>query len=293
MYDNVVIGVDGHQGGQDAASLARFLASDAAHFTLAYVGMITPVAHATNLEFELADHDDLPRMLAAEMQICGENTAITRIYAGSVGAGLEDVAEETHADLIVVGVSQRHGIARLLSGDDVKSVLHQTQRAVAIAPIGHESDSRAITRIGVAVDDASATEVAVAHAGLLAEHLDARLIPFGVVEPHPYAVGWGTVAVPIEDPARAMQTARERLGEVDGQPVEVVYGTVGEELDKFSDHVDLLVCGSRRPGAALRLLLGSTSDHLARHTRTPLLIAPPRDDAAVARWRERRRAGNA
>jgi hypothetical protein len=41
---------------------------------------------------------------------------------------------------------------------------------------------------------------------------------------------------------------------------------------------------------ALRLLLGSTSDHLARHTRAPLVIAPPHDDAAVARWRERQAA---
>lgn len=204
MYDSVVIGVDGNQGGHDAASLARSLASDVAHFTLAYVGMITPVAHPTNLEFELADHDDLPTMLGTELRI---------------------------------------------SGDDVKSVLHQTQRAVAVAPSGHESDPRAITQIGVAVDDEPASEVAIAHAGLLAEHLHARLIPFGVVEPHPYAVGWGTVAVPVEDPASAVTAARERLAVVDGEPVEVVYGPARDELDRFSDRVDLLVCGSRRPGA--------------------------------------------
>jgi len=290
MYDNVVIGTNGQHGGHAAARLARSLAPDAAHFTLAYVGMITPVAHATNLELELADHDDLPRMLTTEMQICGDNTQITRIYAGSVGAGLEDVAAEVNADLIVVGASQRHGIARLLSGDDVKSVLHQTQRAVAIAPSDHEHHSRVITHIGVAVDDEPVSEVAVAHAGLLAEQLHAQLIPFGVVEPHPYAVGWGSVAVPVEDPASALTAARERLGEVDGHPVEVAYGSIGDELEQFSDRVDLLVCGSRRNGAALRLLLGSTSDHLARHTRTPLVITPPHDDAAVARWRERQAA---
>ena len=287
MYDNVVIGTNGQSGGHDAARLARSLAPNAANFTLAYVGMITPVAHATNLELELADHDDLPRILDAERQICGENTAITRIYAGSVGAGLEDVAAQVNADLIVVGASQRHGIARLLSGDDVKSVLHQTQRAVAVAPSGHDSHPRGITHIGVAVDDAPASEVALAHADLLAAQLHAQLIPLGVVEPHPYAVGWGSVAVPVEDPASALTVARERLGEVNGHPVEVVYGSVGDELEHFSERVDLLVCGSRRNGAALRLLLGSTSDHLARHTRTPLVITPPRDDAAVARWRER------
>jgi nucleotide-binding universal stress UspA family protein len=290
MYDNVVIGTNGQGGGYDAARLARCLAPDAAHFTLAYVGMITPVAHATNLELELADHDELPQMLTTEMQICGDNTEITRIYAGSVGAGLDEVAAEVNADLIVVGASQRHGIARLLSGDDVKSVAHHTARAVAIAPSGYETHHREITQIGVAVDGEPVGEVALAHAGLLAEQLHARLIPFGAVEPHPYAVGWGSVAVPVEDPASALTVARERLGEVNGQPVEVVYGSARDELAQFSEHVELLVCGSRRNGAALRLLLGSTSDHLARHTRAPLVIAPPHDDAAVARWRERQAA---
>jgi nucleotide-binding universal stress UspA family protein len=98
------------------------------------------------------------------------------------------------------------------------------------------------------------------------------------------------VAVPVEDPASALTVARKRLGEVNGQPIELVYGPARDELAQFSDRVDLLVCGSRRNGAVLRLLLGSTSDHLARHPRTPLVIAPPHDDAAVARWRERQAA---
>jgi nucleotide-binding universal stress UspA family protein len=290
MYDNVVIGTNGQSGGHDAARLARSLAPADAHFTLAYVGMITPVAHATNLELELAGHDELPRMLATEMQICGDNTEITRIYAGSVGAGLEDVAAEVNADLIVVGASQRHGIARLFSGDDVKSVLHQTVRAVAVAPSDHGSHHGEISEVGVAVDDEPASQVALAHAGLLAEQLHAQLIPFGVVEPHPYAVGWGAVAVPVEDPVSAVTVARERLGEANGQPIDVVYGPARDALAQFSDRVGLLVCGSRRNGAAMRLLLGSTSDHLARHTQTPLVIAPPHDDVAVARWRERQAA---
>jgi nucleotide-binding universal stress UspA family protein len=287
MYDNVVIGTNGQRSGHDAARLARSLAPDAAHFTLAYVGMSTPVAHATNLELELADHDELPHMLAAEMRICGDNTEIARVYAGSVGDGLEDVAAEVDADLIVVGASQRHGIARLLTGDDVKSVLHHTARALAVAPTGHDDHPREITRVGVAVDEERVSEAALAHAGLLAEQLHARLTPCIVVEPHPPAVGWGTVAVPVEDPDSALTVARERLGELNGQPVEVVYGPVREELKQFSERVDLLVCGSRRNGAVRRLLLGSTSDHLARRIRTPLVIAPPHDDAALVCWRER------
>ena len=37
MFDNVMIGIDGKQGGRDAIALARLLSSDDVTFTLAYV----------------------------------------------------------------------------------------------------------------------------------------------------------------------------------------------------------------------------------------------------------------
>lgn len=103
MYGNVIIGTDGRQGGRDAARLARSMASDAAHFTLAYVAMLAPVAHAADPELELGARSDLPAMPLTETQLGGENIEITRVYANSVGAGLQDVAAEVDADLIVVG----------------------------------------------------------------------------------------------------------------------------------------------------------------------------------------------
>ncbi len=41
MFDNVMIGDDGREGGRDALELAKQLASPDAHLTLAYVQVLT------------------------------------------------------------------------------------------------------------------------------------------------------------------------------------------------------------------------------------------------------------
>jgi nucleotide-binding universal stress UspA family protein len=55
---------------------------------------------------------------------------------------------------------------------------------------------------------------------------------------------------------------------------EAVLGLTGEELAAFGARVDLLVVGSRGYGPLRRLMLGSTSEHLAGHARCPLLVLP-------------------
>lgn len=64
-----------------------------------------------------------------------------------------------------------------------------------------------IGRIGVAVAGEPATEVAVAHARLLAERLHARLIPLRSRRAAPVGGRLGSVAVPVEDPTSAVAAA--------------------------------------------------------------------------------------
>lgn len=52
---------------------------------------------------------------------------------GDVGDGLRDLAEQHHADLVVVGSSRRRGLGRLVMGDDVRTTLHASQVPVAVA----------------------------------------------------------------------------------------------------------------------------------------------------------------
>ncbi len=288
MYANVVVGVDGRAGGRDAAALAPMLAVPRAAVTLVYVDSTAAVGgRPRHGDHELAGDDSLEALLVEERELCGSEAQLRRVTADSVGAGLEGVGAELGADLIIVGAAHRHGLARVIGGDDTESVVHRTPRAVAVAPAGYAGHLRVPVRIGVAVDGTPQSEVAVAHAGLLAAQRNSLLTLRHVVEPHYYSAGWAGSVVPVDDPEIELAAAREVLPDVDGLPVEHVFGPVGETLAAFGGEVDLLVSGSRRNGATKRIVLGSTSEYLARHVTAPLLIAPPVDPATVERWRAR------
>ena len=289
MYANVIVGVDGREGGRDAAALAAMLAASDAVVSLVHVTTSTPIANrATVRDLAFADEESLPLVLDQEIELCGGGAQLTRIPATSVGAGLEDVARRRGADLIIVGASRRHGIARLFVGDDVAAVMHHAPCAVAIAPAGYAEHPRVPARIGVAYDGSPESEVALAHAGLLAAERRSLITVQHAVEPHCYTPGWGITSVPVDDPASELAVAREQMPDAGGFEVQHVYGLPHDLLVALAEQVDLLVCGSRRQGAVKRLALGSTSEYLARHVATPVLIAPPIDTDTVARWQVRR-----
>ena len=288
MYTNIIVGVDGRQGGRDAASLGGLLASSDASRDLVFV-TDARINRAPGLTLEFAADEDLHELLAVERRLCGGDPHIRRTPAPSVGAGLNDVAAAAGADLVVVGASRRHGITSLFSADDVRSVLHRTPCAVAVAPAEYACSSRPLRRIGAAFDGSAPSEVAVAHAGLLADEQGAALVVRHVVEPayDHYGV-WAAAAVPTADPESELAGAQARLREVDGLEIEHLYGPMRESTNRLAADLDLLVCGSRRYGTVHRLAVGSTSQQLARHVDIPLVIAPAVDSVAVDRWRELR-----
>lgn len=292
MYDNVIVAVDGQPGGRDAAALARRLAVGEAEFTLVYVR--GPAGrhsrHSGRGDLDTTADEGFPELLERELELCGPRATARRVDAASPGEGLDQAAEETGADLIVVGSSRQHGIRRLLSGDDVCELLHRTARPVAVAPQGYGRHPRPIARVAVAVDARPTSRIAMRHASAVSEEAHATLTPVSIVEPHYYTAGWTMVAVPSYDPQSEMTAARERLGTLGGPELELVYGVPGEELARLSERVDLLVCGSRHNGSAKRLILGSTSEYLTRHACSPLLITPAVEAAAVPTPRRRQLA---
>jgi nucleotide-binding universal stress UspA family protein len=283
MYTNVIVGVDGQDGGLRASALARSLAAPDARLTLVFVcRQDVNLKHA--LELEAATDRSIADLLERELSICGRGSWIKRVTAESVGAGLEAVAADCDADLIVVGSSSRHGLARLRAGDDVKSVMHQTPSAVAIAPASCAGRPNVFARIGVAYDGSRESEVALAHAGLLAAGRNAELIIRQVQAPRVYAVGLTAMTAPVSSPTLAVAAAGEPATVPEGLPVETVCGEPRPELVAFSASVQLLVCGSRRKGLMKRIAAGSMSDYLARHSAAPLIVAPSTDTPSVERW---------
>ncbi|HEY5045759.1 MAG TPA: universal stress protein, partial [Solirubrobacteraceae bacterium] len=123
MYANVVVGVDGEQGGRNAAALAATLAEGDASIALVAV---TTSDYATGLQFDLADDACLPGLFSDERRWWGDRAQLISVAATSVAVGLESVALQRRADLIVVGRSRRHGIVRPFARDDVRSLMPQT-----------------------------------------------------------------------------------------------------------------------------------------------------------------------
>jgi nucleotide-binding universal stress UspA family protein len=237
VYREIIVGVDGGAGGRDAACLARVLGPGARR-TLVYVQLSKPAGdHPTMLELDRADDGySLGNALAEERRICADSPACERVLSDSVAAGLDDEAARLAADLIVVGASHRHGLARLLWGDDTRAVLRRSPLALAVAPHGYARALRLPERIGALGGATARAQKALASAHELAAQFGAQL----------------------------------EVRQIDS----LATASLRAQVREFTAEVDLLVCDSHQEGALARLVTRSPSDWLIRHVHVPVVIVP-------------------
>jgi len=292
MFSNIIVGVNGRDGGRDATALAAALREAGARLTFAHVHVSDLIpGRGANADFDLAQDALASELVVRERNLWGHPADVRTIAAASVGDGLEQIASDREADLIVVGACERGAVGRVLAGDDAASVLHQAERAVAIAPRGYAASQHQIRKVGVAFDGSAESEIARTLAGRLAEGLGAELVARCVVTPHVFATGIAAGAAYMEDPEDVLSRTRTALGDR-AATTEVVLGPIDSELGAFSEQVDLLVCGTRHNNVLRRVALGSTSAYLAHHAGCPLIVtgsspafgddAPGHSPAAVA-----------
>ncbi len=273
-FGSVLVGVDGSPTGRDAIALGDVLHGPGGQLTLAHV-VLTSAPTYQNFHATRA-WSESRKMLEGERQAAGVAAALTGMASSSVGSGLHQLTEDRNADLLVVGSCSRGLAGRVLVGDDTRGSLNGASCAVAIAPHGYADDPQDIRTIGVAYNDTPEAEAALAVArGLAAEH-GAAVRALTAVSPAsgagggwaPFGEGWGEMIEALE------HAAKDRLRSLDGVAGQVAVGLPGDGLTAFTDEVDLLVVGSRSYGPLRRLMFGSTSAHLARTARCPLLVLP-------------------
>jgi nucleotide-binding universal stress UspA family protein len=276
MFKNVLVGVDGRTGGCDAIALASRLATPDGKLTLVHVhgGELRP-SHA--ITPGLAAEEERGRahkLLEEERVAAGVEANLISVVSGSAGRGLHEQAEEQHADLIVVGSCSHGACGRAMLGDDTRAALNGASCAVAVAPLGYAEHPRPIGRVGVAYNSSPESEAALAAAHSLAESSGGTVYAREVVT-IPTVAYTGIMPPAIGESIDALlQEATSRMSKLRDAEGSAVYGLAGEELAAFGDQVDLLVVGSRGYGPVKRLVLGSTSDYLQRHVRSPLLVLP-------------------
>jgi nucleotide-binding universal stress UspA family protein len=273
MFENVVVGVDGRPGGDDAVALARQLAAPDARVTLANIYGSTswpPGSGGLFLEEQRAG----ARAFLARERDRWPGAATVCAAASTVGRGLHELAAHRAADLLVVGSTHRGIPGRVLVGDDTRATFNAPPCAIAIAPHGFALDVVRVRRIGVGYDDTAESRRALAAARSVAEHTGAGISVMRVVSLEevqrqtPLPADWPSTTAALVD------QAQRELNALDGVHGIAVYGGPREELTKLSSDVDLLVVGSRGHGRFGGAFHGSVSSYLEHHVASALLVLP-------------------
>jgi nucleotide-binding universal stress UspA family protein len=280
IFDRIVVGVDGEQGGRDALALAAVLRR-AGGGELIAVHVHPParnldVSHPGRVEARLAV--ERLDMLEREIAAAGVHAQAIVVTENSPARALHAVAERHGAQLIVVGACHLTGTERVLAGDDATGTLHGASCAVAVAPAGFASKRRELRLIGVGVDGTPAASAACEVARSLARRAGAAIRAMTVVRlEHPLSLA--TTWEPrrpdhAPDPREAGRRLLDHLLAGAGVDAtgEVAVGTPWKQLASRSADLDLLVLGTRDRGPLPRVLLGSTSTKLVCHIPCALLV---------------------
>jgi nucleotide-binding universal stress UspA family protein len=282
MFDNALVGVDGHEGGRDAIALGGVLVTEGAKLTLAHVSRGDPHRwRGSSATFEAGDEERARELLGGAARDAGVEAQMCSHSATSVGGGLHDLAKTIGADLIVVGSSRRGLLGRVLLADDTRAALNGAPCAVAVAPAGYAREAAVIRTIGVGYNGSPESVHALNVARSLAASHRAKLVALETVAAPAYVLAAGPTG-PEDALASLLEEANSELAALNDVAAHASYGRPADEAGNFSSSVDLLVVGSRTYGPVGRLVHGSTSRQLARAARCPLLILTGAARAAEA-----------
>jgi nucleotide-binding universal stress UspA family protein len=285
VFTTIVVGCDGSPGTTDAIAFAEQL-REPEHGRLVLVSVfpyyrgfaapLAPFAYATWLK-EQAE-DDLKR--AAQSVSPGVPYETQTIASPSAAAGLDDVAETVHADLLVIGPSHHGSVGKLTGRTTVQRMLHGSPCTIAVAARGRRFGSE--STISVAFDGSAESRFALDTAYGIATVTGARVRICTALEPIVYASGFGT---PLPD----LQYEREREHGVDTRlsalvadaPEDIAVETRRQwgaaahtVLDLAGDDTGLIVAGSRGYGPLRRVLAGGVSAELLVNGEVPVLVTP-------------------
>jgi nucleotide-binding universal stress UspA family protein len=260
VFGTVLVGYDGSDSARDAVALGEALAEPmSGELVLARVFPWKPGSAAPAEREERAVRE----LREAAIAVSGRAEAVPN---DDVAKGLEDIAVELGADLVVIGSSSRGRPHSALPGHVGLSLLHGSPCPVAVAPTRFRHRyAAAIRTIVIGYDGSKESGAALPLVGELARLLHARLRVI-VVEADGFEDGKPERR--LTEALAALPPGVERAGTLlSGEPAPAL-------LAEAAHDADLLVVGSRRQGPLRRALLGSVSSVLVREAPCPVLVFP-------------------
>ncbi len=288
MSTTILVGVDDSERSADAVAFTRELArvSDARVLVAAvfpYDDMPSRAANRDYRDFLQTEAERTARRHATALTGIHPDRVVVRTLARTSAAhGLQALAEDEGAGLIVVGSSHtgRHG--RVLPGATAERLLHGAPCPVAVVPLGYRDGPHALRRIGASDDGSPESRAAVRAADALARALGGALT---VIRVQPDV----TTIAAAPDAGSASVTVREDLLRDAQDELDATMATVdpsarahavlreGDPAHALADatrELDVLVTGSRGYGPLRAVLLGGVTGPLLREAHAPVIVVP-------------------
>ena len=312
--EGIVVGVDGSDHGQCALVWAAREAERRRHPLHIVTAYSVPIFAASGLDGGYATVDDSVIREGAEAilqhavdKVAGYNIDVSAsVENGDASGVLLEISES--AELLVVGTRGRGGfVGRLLGSVSSALPAHAKCTTVTVPLIcanrlGETTQDKHVRAeqakagsgpvenvVVVGVDGSEQARVAVLEAAAQAQRLAAPLRVICAVPQYSGSLAWvpapldrealfADIQVQLKAGVAWLQSHYPRLAIetrlVDGSPVDV--------LVEASRHVELVVVGTRGRGGFTGMLLGSTSDGVLHHAKSPVMVVPDREDPRLA-----------
>ncbi len=285
LIERVLAATDGSEYGakavQTGAALSRRAGASFEVVTIVEVLMLPPVAMAPPaeaLEYDDAFTTEALRKAEAQARDADQAEAPIHVYSGFPAPLISRVADERAADLIVLGAHPHPAVARFLVGNTAERVIRTARRPVLVAI---EPRAEPFRRILVAVDLSTQSRRVLRAAAAIAKADGAELRALYAREPLPPMLLESGLFVEESYPGLGPDDLAESIAVAELRDIRVEprvrEGRAGDAvLEETAEwDADLVVIGSHGFGFFERLLLGSTSIHILRHSERATVIVPP------------------
>lgn len=284
----IVIAFDGSDGAEDALALGIWFAAATNQVPLAanvYPDEVMPVLPGVGIEWVRELRKQAEEVLGNGRKLvagqdCGAE--FMAVPGSSASRGLEVLAKESHASVIIIGSSHRGVLRRVGSSHTADRLLQGGSVPVLVVPRGFRHRTlEPPSDIGCAFLPNPEGGLALRTAADLAARAGARLKIFSVANQGPEHTEADSkhrkrLLTLVHDALRT--SAEEAIAglSVDVETsVHVLDGGVVDALAALDEQdCQLLVCGSRGYGPVSRVLLGGVSSRLIRRATCPLLVVP-------------------